>query len=320
MAETETQRIHPCFRGDSPLSVQQPNLRYEVQYFMTDALPQDYPYQIAAARGIREDAQMHFHIPYFGISGIGPPPADLTGTSLGDLWLDLTPNLHAAYAKVPAGDDNDNAVWQRWYDPQPSLTGFVQHPHFKARMLWCSNGRISWVVKTTVVRNQGIVRKLGLVVAQGEDKAEKVRWEEASGVIKWALSGTRSMRRYRPVHASGSATRRTTRSGGELVQGEDPLRELVSQSIDALRDENKALSVEISAFERQIEALPAEESACFMDWATEVLSGGLEAQSAFCKEKLSAEGRRLWDMELAYKIALDDIAIEERKTKTQKNL
>ncbi|KAJ7166085.1 hypothetical protein C8R46DRAFT_817125, partial [Mycena filopes] len=88
-----------------------------------------------------------YRVPYCEISGRGPPPADLTGAILGDVYIDLSPAEYAVYGRV-ANSGTPSIDWKRWYDPQPGHKNdatVVKHPYFRSRYLWCSNATgVSW--------------------------------------------------------------------------------------------------------------------------------------------------------------------------------
>ncbi|KAJ7605658.1 hypothetical protein B0H17DRAFT_1154214, partial [Mycena rosella] len=178
-------RIHPCFRGDPPpSSVQQPSLTAAVRYLHLERkIPSDYPYDIALTGG-KQANTMGYNVPYHYITGLGPLPTDLTGSHIGDVYVDLTEGRFAAYGRIADGS------WKRWYDPQPQgrTEGvLVKHPYFHPRMLWCSevNG-LSWFVKTTAARSQETAKNRGFV-SSNLSKSEEVRWAEASVLIGMGL-------------------------------------------------------------------------------------------------------------------------------------
>ncbi|KAJ7733290.1 hypothetical protein B0H16DRAFT_1232501, partial [Mycena metata] len=105
-----------------------------------------------------------YRVPYCEISGRGPPPDDLTDATLGDIYIDTSPEEYALYGKVAEPGANLESGWKRWFDPRPgkkmdavvvSLFDFslppalnavqVKHPYFSDRLLWCSSATgINW--------------------------------------------------------------------------------------------------------------------------------------------------------------------------------
>ncbi|KAJ7210632.1 hypothetical protein B0H12DRAFT_1242705 [Mycena haematopus] len=251
---------HPYLCGSPlPSSAQQPGLRAKICYFniTREKLASDYPYEISSTPGRKAGVEF-FRIPYCEISGLGPPPTDLHGSHLGDVYLDLSPapGQYAAYGRVA-----DHATaWKRWYDPQPFNKReeiLVKHPHFRNRILWCSAAHgVSWFVVTTVTSHQERA-KLRRLVSMDLEKTEETRWREASALIRVALGESEEWQEARrstsplsPLSPLGTREptplsvlgKRKTRSQKELDRSTTCLeakryKALLRRSIQQLKDE-----------------------------------------------------------------------------------
>ncbi|KAJ7740554.1 hypothetical protein B0H16DRAFT_1566767 [Mycena metata] len=187
---TASARTHPCLRGIFPSSAKQPGLVTKACYFTINnhqLVVLGYPYEITPLQG-RQAHVVKYHIPYCEISGRGPPPDDLTGITLGDIYIDISPGKYAAYGRVAEAGGSDSESWQRWYDPQPGLrsdgaTALPKHPYCRNRWLWCSDATgINWFTATTVSSIQARAKSTGLV-SRDVGKTEAARWREASAII-----------------------------------------------------------------------------------------------------------------------------------------
>jgi hypothetical protein len=283
-----------------PTSEQQPALTATVRYFTInrEKLVSDYPYEISPSAGKKAHVEV-FRIPYCEISGLGPPPADLRNSHLGDIYVDLSPAQYAVYGRVADG------TWKRWYDPQPfhkTEAAIVKHPHFRHRLLWCSDAvGISWFVSTTVHSNQERAKLKGLVSAD-VDKTEETKWREAAAIIGIALgekdgsaSGARAQHAREatsplsviPSSRESSAVphvlgKRKTRSQKEPERSAacpevKRYKALLLHSIQELEDEKPALKEEICVLEKQLECaaqlVVAVEPKQFSEWMEKVVSG-----------------------------------------------
>ncbi|KAJ6473139.1 hypothetical protein C8R45DRAFT_407419 [Mycena sanguinolenta] len=318
---------HPYLCGAPlPSSVQQPDLATEICYFSLTKLAPEYPYEISRSPGKKPTAEF-FHIPYCQISGRGPPPADLHGSHLGDIYLDLSPAQYAAYGRVADG------VWKRWYDPQPFMkreTTIVKHPHFSSRVLWCSDALgVSWFVATTVTGNQDRAKVKGLV-SMDPQKTHDTRWQEASALIRVALgerleeqpqdSGSRPRIRVARARSSTSPLSQifTSRESSPApVLGKRKMRNekksersttlgcleakryktLLRRSIQQLKDEKAELTEEISVLEKHLESDPqfapvVAESKQFAGWVENVVLGGIAAG----RKEMDPSVREYWDL------------------------
>jgi hypothetical protein len=282
---------HPCLRGDPlPASVEQPDLTVNIRYFTVtlEKLVSDYPYEISPSQGKVPHIQL-YHIPYCEISGRGPPPADMTGSSLGDIYIDLSPDQYAAYGKVV--DD----VWKRWYDPQPAHRTedlLVKHPHFRNRMLWCSDCKgkgISWFVSTTVSGHQERAKAKGLVSLDVE-KTEETRGREAAAIIgEWMsgqeiIAGSRSTSPLSPPLESRESSpllvlgKRKTRDHEERSAAKR-YKALLRRLIQQLRHEKDELAEEICVLEKHFESNPQDPQLSvadpkqFSEWMEKVIVG-----------------------------------------------
>ncbi|KAJ7476839.1 hypothetical protein B0H11DRAFT_1302026 [Mycena galericulata] len=297
-----TRPPHPCLPGNPlPSSAQQPGLTATIRHFMVtlESLVSDYPYEVSPSPGKAAHKQF-YHIPYYEISGIGPPPADLAGSIAGDIYLDLSPEQYAAYGRIADGS------WKRWFDPQPLHKIddiIVKHPHFRSRLMWCSDASgMSWFVKTTVSSNQERARERG-VVAQDVRKTEETRWREASALIEAGLRAQQAQetqvvsraqrftsplsppfdsREPSPVQILGK--RKTRSSLAERCEEADPYKVLLQDSIERLREAKAALSEEISTLQKQLDARSQEskisivEQTDFTAWVEKIVKAGVRSQ------------------------------------------
>ncbi|KAJ6544341.1 hypothetical protein B0H19DRAFT_1170389 [Mycena capillaripes] len=294
---------HPCLCGDpSPASAHQPGLITKICYFTInhEKLISDYPYEISPSPGKAPHVQL-FHIPYWEISGRGPPPADLTGSNVGDIYIDVSPRQYAAYGKVADGS------WKRWCDPQPlnkTEDIIVKHPHFRHRLLWCSDAKgVSWFVSTTVSSNQERAKEKGLVSLDAE-KTEEARWREASAIIgEWLgeseRSHTATARRSTsplspplesresspvPVPVLGKRKTRSQDVSAPCLDGKR-YKTLLQCSIQRLKDEKDELAEEICVLEKHLDSRPGPvqdqhlnvaEPKQFSEWMEKVIVDGIK--------------------------------------------
>ncbi|KAJ7815971.1 hypothetical protein B0H14DRAFT_3475737 [Mycena olivaceomarginata] len=308
--------VHPYLCGDSlPTSEQQPALTATVRYFTInrEKLVSDYPYEISPSAGKKVHVEV-FRIPYCEISGLGPPPADLRNSHLGDIYVDLSPAQYAVYGRVADG------TWKRWYDPQPfhkTEAAIVKHPHFRHRLLWCSDAvGISWFVSTTVHSNQERAKLKGLVSAD-VDKTEETKWREAAAIIGIALGREGWQREWREG---------TARAGGDLAPLGDTVIERVvrgaarsREAQDAqsegtrteLEDEKPALKEEICVLEKQLECaaqlVVAVEPKQFSEWMEKVVSDGI----ATARNKMDPKVREYWDLRTELAAGEEQLCKEE---------
>ncbi|KAJ7775668.1 hypothetical protein DFH07DRAFT_1056820 [Mycena maculata] len=295
---TQTARpSHPCLSENNPApsSAQQPGLKADVRHFTVtgDSIFSDYPYHIAGpSKG------KLFLIPYYEITGLGPPPDDLTGSTAGDVYLDLSPEQYAAYGRIADG------TWKRWYDPQPGHKTddiIVKHPHFRGRLLWASDARgVSWFVSTTVASNQLRAKERG-AISQEAPKTEETRWREASGLIDVALSareaceataaasnpGPRAARLSSPLSPPFESREPSPAFGmpsqvlGKRKRGRQLEHFELNDSIEQLKDAKAVLSDEIAVLQKQLDLSLQESDAeqmVFTGWVEKVIQAGLKSQ------------------------------------------
>ncbi|KAJ6506386.1 hypothetical protein C8R47DRAFT_1241760 [Mycena vitilis] len=308
---TSKARMHPCLRGDPlPTSAQQPDLSAYVRYFSVtnEKFLSDYPYEVPPSPGKRAHVQ-RFHIPYLEISGLGPPPADLNGSNLGDIYIDRSPGQFAAYGKVADGS------WKRWHDPQPSYktdTPTVKHPHFRNRLLWCSDtSGMCWFTSTTVSFHQEKAKEKGYVSLDAE-KTEETRWREAAAILgAWLgepgeekgynrscarrstspLSAPTDSRESSPLPLLGKRKVR-----GSEKQGIDGKRykALLRSSIQRLEDENDELAEEIGILEKFFDSpqLSVAEPKQFSEWVEKIVADGIKTS----RDEMDPSVREYWDL------------------------
>ncbi|KAJ7124470.1 hypothetical protein C8R44DRAFT_783550 [Mycena epipterygia] len=305
---TSLDRTHPCLRGDPmPTSAQQPSICADVRFFTVDNLVSEYPYHISLAPGKLAHVQ-NYHIPYYEISGLGPPPADISGTNPGDVWVDLSPEQHAVYAKIADGS------WKRWYDPQPSHKTeetIVKHPQFPSRLLWCSDAKgISWYVKTTVCSNQERAKGRGLV-SRDAGKTEEAMWREASVLIRASLDSREAKaappaqrltsplsppldsREPSPVLVLGKRKTRAGDTSSEQYKG------LLRDSILRLEAEKEDLMADILLLNAHLDLhsqpeIDVADREVFSKWAETVIGVGIETQSRTTRDKMELSVREYW--------------------------
>ncbi|KAJ7476845.1 hypothetical protein B0H11DRAFT_1302135 [Mycena galericulata] len=325
-------RTHPCLReGPLPASVQQPGLTVEIRYFQQESQMQDYPYDIMPSPGGTGKAGSIecYYVPFYQISGIGPPPADLTGSHPGDVYIDLSPAQHALYGRL--ADES----WKRWFDPQPwdkTEENSVRHPHFRTRKLWCSSARgISWFTANTVRNNQDRAREQKLV-SPNVHKDEETRWREAGGLVSAALAQEQKEEPKAMQSASTAHRRRRStsycsppfdsrppspapvlgkrkRSTAFLGRPSNP-RALLEGAIKTLNEETAELAAKISA----LEARPAEAaSQDFAAWIETVVRDGLAAQKLSVKNQLGSSGLRY--LELSAELAAVEAQLAQEQSK-----
>ncbi|KAJ6579658.1 hypothetical protein DFH09DRAFT_1360869 [Mycena vulgaris] len=308
MSTASSARTHPCFRGDPlPSSADQLALATELRYFILDSdVPSDYPYDIAASPG-KLPHVVCYHIPFYQVSGLGPPPADLANTSAGDVYIDLSPAQHALYGHLADG------TWKRWFDPQPWVktdAHCVRHPHFSGtRKLWCSSARgISWYTSNTVRNNQERANQRGLV-SRDAHKTEQTRWREAGVLIELSLADElkpaepkaatpppRSSTSCSPPFESREASpapvpgkrKRTQDSAGGAEAAR--CKAALEKAIQRLTAESKELAATISALETQHDGLKTKELAIKNELGPSCRDYlDLEAALAFVEAQLSEE-------------------------------
>ncbi|KAJ7165673.1 hypothetical protein C8R43DRAFT_1165186 [Mycena crocata] len=344
-------RTHPCLRGDPlPSSVLLPNLSTEIYYFRqeVDRLVSDYPYDISLSPGKKSrNGTALCHIPFYQISGHGPPPADLTGSSAGDVYVDIrTPGEYALYGNVGDG------AWKRWYDPQPwrADKNDVQHPHFPGRTLWCGTSGISWFTPGTVRNSQEKARSQKLV-SQNVHKDEATRWREASVLIALALARERKVKGRNLAAQSESASADILRSAScsppfdsrdptpAPVLGKRKARaarqedraadrcdvnllnakrcELLAASNQRLTEENEALAANISFLEKQLTdhstGVKGPGSKQFCEWVDKVVKDGLKAQNIAVGKQLGVNGRIYLDLTTELTALETQLAEEESR-------
>ncbi|KAJ7499900.1 hypothetical protein FB451DRAFT_47326 [Mycena latifolia] len=327
---TSDDRIHPCFRGDPlPASAEQPDITTKLRYFIVDSHISNYLYDIAPSPG-KLPHVVCYHVPFYQVSGRGPPPADLTGANLGDVYIDISPSQHGLYGKVADGS------WKRWYDPQPwdkTDENIVRHPHFASRKLWCSSAcGISWYTANTVRNNQERARKH---VSRNADKTEEMRWREASVLIKLSLVGELKLAERKavdppplprwttscsPPFESRDVSPATAPVLGKrkAVQHSDGGAEVklckaaLEQAVQRLKEESEALEAKNSALEAQ-HASHSDESQQFSEWADKILEDSLNLQDLAIKNQLGANCRDYLDVEAALAAAEVQLAQEESR-------
>ncbi|KAJ6579653.1 hypothetical protein DFH09DRAFT_1147182 [Mycena vulgaris] len=348
-------RTHPCLRGNPPpASAQQPRLTVETRFFHLESQTSsaDYPYDLTPSRGKLAHV-VGYNIPYYYISGLGAPPADLTGSDVGDIYVDITKGREAAYGRVASG------AWKRWYDQQPCLQSpetTVQHPHFRKRMLWCSDARgISWFVKTTVTSNQERAKLRG-AVAQDAHKSAEVRWREASGLIAASLAEEQRAVASASASASlapkgGADTSRTRRFTSTLspplepreaspVLGKRSRKSALDQHSDAaleakrckaalemacqrLKEENAELETQNSALETELARRSEEENSAarqhFAQWAEKFIVKGVKNEDLVIKNELGASCREYLDFQAELTAVEELLALEESRYADVKN-
>ncbi|KAF8130048.1 hypothetical protein K438DRAFT_1999577 [Mycena galopus ATCC 62051] len=326
---------HPYLRGAPfPTSTQQPGLKAIMRHFNVTSekliSDSDYPYQISSSPGKKAHFES-FRIPYCEISGRGPPPTDLHGSHLGDVYLDRSPTQYAAYGRVADG------TWKRWYDPQPlhkREDTIVRHPYFRSRLLWCSDSQgISWFVVTTVSANQERAKLKGLVSAEAE-KTEETKWREASALIGLSLGEheeqgsashaevrTRTRRFTSPLSLSPPPVlgKRKTRSQKDRERSATcpetkRYKALLQRSIQQLKDEKAELTQEICALEKHLKSDPplkaVAEPQQFSEWAGKVVEDGIKEG----RKKMDPVVREYWD--LIADLAADGVQLNKERKET----
>ncbi|KAJ7124450.1 hypothetical protein C8R44DRAFT_734931 [Mycena epipterygia] len=347
---TNTDRTHPCFRGDPlPASAQQPDLATEVRSFMLDRQPLDYQYDITPVPG-KKARVLCYHVPFYQISGLGPPPDDLTGANPGDVYIDLTPNHFALYGKVADGS------WKRWFDPQPGEKtdeNSVKHPHFRSRKLWCSTANgVSWFVWGTVRRNQDRARERKLV-SQSVFKDQEMRWREASVLIRSSLAELAKLEQQKLKEPS-KAVAENSRRGRSATHSWSPPFETspspvlgkrknrenepdfdpehhtsnLKKFIQHFEQENEELAAKNSALEQQLARRTEEDntraSQHFNDWVGTVIRGTRSGHpdprhhphnslSRPTYVELGPSGRKYVHLEAALAAMEDQLAQEESR-------
>ncbi|KAJ7740561.1 hypothetical protein B0H16DRAFT_54303 [Mycena metata] len=190
-------RTHPCLRGILPASETQRGLIAKPCHFTINNKNHisDYPYDINPFQGKWHSPKSNYeqyHVSYCKISGRGPPPADLTNATPGDIYIDLSPEAYAVYGKVAASESG--SAWKRWFDPQPKLRDdavMVKHPYFHNRVLWCSpTSGINWFAADAVrpIQDRAVEARLVSTIA---GKTEATKWKEAAAVIGMSLNPSR---------------------------------------------------------------------------------------------------------------------------------
>ncbi|KAJ7983157.1 hypothetical protein DFH06DRAFT_716311 [Mycena polygramma] len=306
---TSRARMHPCLRGDPlPTSAQQPDLTAHVRYFTVtnEKFLSEYPYEVPPSPGKLAHVQ-RFHIPYLEISGLGPPPTDLNGSNLGDIYIDRSPGQFAAYGKVADGS------WKRWYDPQPSYkTDTVKHPYFRSRLLWCSDASgMCWFSSTTVSFHQEKAKEKGYVSLDAE-KTEETRWREAAAILGAWLGEpgeekgfNRSCARHSTSPLSAPTDSRESSPlpvlGKRKVRGPDKqgadgkrYKALLRSSIQRLQDENDELAEEIGILEKFFDSpqLSVAEPKQFSEWVEKVVADGIKMS----RNEMDPSVREYWDL------------------------
>ncbi|KAJ7775666.1 hypothetical protein DFH07DRAFT_952058 [Mycena maculata] len=328
---TTNARTHPCLRGDPlPASATQPDLTVEKRYFVQESDMQDYLYDIQPVG--KSGPLDSYHIPFHQISGVGPPPPDLTGSNPGDVYVDATPGQHALYGQIADGR------WKRWLDPGPqpwdkAAANGVRHPHFRTRRLWCSTAKgVSWFTASTVRKNQERARAQRLV-APGVHKDEAARFREAAVLISASLAA--GVLQQQPKAASASHARRRRSSShcsppfepspvpvlGKRKMGVSTRRiaskcdgALIGDTICYLKEENADLAAKISTLETRLAlSLFEEESQEFSQWAEGVIRDGLETQTLAFKNQLGVNGRKYLDLVAELAAVETQLAQEEAR-------
>jgi hypothetical protein len=95
-------------------------------------IPHTYPYRL--------DPKQPDKIPYFEWRGRGPPPADI-GLP-GDIFLDLTPNKPALFART-------EGVWFQWVGRYTTESQLIAHPHLEDRFLSVASN-VGWYSISTL--------------------------------------------------------------------------------------------------------------------------------------------------------------------------
>jgi hypothetical protein len=74
-------------------------------------------------------------VPFSEFRGLGSPGVNL-GQS-GDIYIDITPGLHALYGRHPES-------WILWPGPNDA-TNLLRHPLHSDRCLWCHTTSVGWI-------------------------------------------------------------------------------------------------------------------------------------------------------------------------------
>ncbi|KAF7331115.1 hypothetical protein MVEN_02451800 [Mycena venus] len=299
-------RTHPYLRGDPlPASAQQPGLSATIRYFTVtrEKLISDYPYEISPSPSAKSHIDV-FRIPYCEISGRGPPPADLTGSHLGDIYIDLSPERYAAYGKVADG------TWKRWYDPQPSHKTeevIVKHPHLKHRLLWCSDATgISCKTEDTKWREASAIISVSL--GEPEEQNNPIRRRSTS-----PLSPLVESRQPSPLPVLGKRKTRgqEERERSAICPEAKRYKALLQRSIQQLTDEKKALAKEICVLEKQqLDSSPHSDvvdPGRFSKWTEKVVLDGMKT----CRKEMDPHVREYWDLNAEL------VADEEERSKEE---
>ncbi|KAJ7165678.1 hypothetical protein C8R43DRAFT_987282 [Mycena crocata] len=278
MDRKSSDRTHPCHRGNPPpASKQQPSLKAEIRHFTVtlEKLVSDYPYDITPSSSVGAKGQQLrgvYNIPYYEISGIGPPPSDLTGSNPGDIYLDMSPGRYAAYGQVA------DSSWKRWYDPQPchkTESTVVKHPHLQNRFLWCCPSGVSWFVSTTVATSQERAKDRNMV-SQDWKKDDETRWREASALIGAAQLGPKVV----PKRSPSLSPSLGSPSSFLGKRKERSYRSMLQNSIRRLEEEKCHLQEEIEELEKKCQDAMAGEPDDFAQWVESIIADGIVASRA----------------------------------------
>ena len=83
--------------------------------------------------------------PFSELRGLGPPGLDI-GLP-GDIYIDITPGLHALYARYPEN-------WLLWPGPKDASTrALLLHPRQSGRCLWCLDS-VGWFLPRNIKVSQ----------------------------------------------------------------------------------------------------------------------------------------------------------------------
>jgi hypothetical protein len=132
--------LQPCLVNPIPTSSSQIVIIYKHTYFDENANDlKDYPY--FASRSIRSQGNA-CTIHYVEFRCASNPPSDIGHP--GDVWIDLTPDKFALYAKV-------GADWKKWPGLFAHDDSLIVHPHVPTRVLWCTKRCVTWLNRKSIL-------------------------------------------------------------------------------------------------------------------------------------------------------------------------